>query len=76
MQSEALVQRATVYTRDQFKQSPAQQRIGEDAAIEAMDSYELMGQRLFSDKAKLSLFIGMLAGHAYDRLIARQGVSP
>ncbi len=69
----ALVQRATVNTRDQFKQSAVLQRIGEDAAIEAMDSYERMGQRLFSDKAKLSLFIGMLAGRAYDRRNAGQG---
>jgi len=73
MENEALVQQATVNTRDQFKQSPALQRIGEDAAIEAMDNYERMGQRLFSDKAKLSLFIGMLADHVYDRLNTSQG---
>jgi type I restriction enzyme R subunit len=40
MENEALVQQATVNTRDQFKQSPALQRIGEDAAIEAMVSYK------------------------------------
>lgn len=52
MESEALLQQATVNTRDQFMRSPALQRIGEDAAIEAMDSYDRTGQRLFSDKAK------------------------
>jgi len=72
----ALVQRATVNIRDQFKPSPALQRIGEDAAIEAMDCYERMGQRLLSDKAKVSLIIGMLADHVYDPLNTGQGASP
>ena len=40
MENEALVQRSTVNIRDQFKLSPALQRIGEDAAIEAMVSYK------------------------------------
>jgi len=69
----ALVQRMTVNTRDQFMRSPAQQRIGEDAAIEAMNNYERMGQRLLSHTAKLNFFIGMLAGRAYDRRNAGQG---
>jgi len=68
----ALVQRMTVNTRDQFMRSPAQQRIGEDAAIVPMDNCERMGQRLLSDKAKLRLLLGMLADHVYNRLNADQ----
>jgi hypothetical protein len=72
-ENEALVQQATVNIREQFKPSPAQQRIGEVAAIEAMNNYERMGQRLLSHTAKLNFFIGMLAGRAYDRRNAGQG---
>ncbi len=72
----ALVQRMTVNTRDQFMRSPAQQRIGEDAAIVPMDNCERMGQRLFSHTAKLRLISGMLADHVYDLLTAGQGVGP
>lgn len=68
MENEALVQQATANTRDQFKQSPSLRKIGEGAAIEAMDNYEKMGQKLFSDSNKLNVFIALLADHVYDRL--------
>jgi type I restriction enzyme R subunit len=76
MENEALVQQATANTRDQFKQSPTLQKIGEDAAIEAMDNYEKMGQKLFSDKAKLSIFLGMLADHVFDKVNSRDQAQP
>jgi len=70
MENADLKQQATANTKDQFKQSPSLRKAGEDAAIAAMDSYQTMGQQLFSDRKKLDSFLGMLADHVYERLNA------
>lgn len=38
------------------------------AAIAAMDNYQTMGKKLFSDAIKLDVFMTMLADFVYDRL--------
>lgn len=68
MESEELQQQARANSKDQFLQSPSVKTVGLDASVAAMDNYQTMGKKLFSDKAKMDHFLSLLAGHIYDQM--------
>lgn len=72
IENDEINKQAKANSKQQFIQSPTIHRVGVDASVAAMDSYQTMGKKLFQDKVKLDQFLAMLADHVYDRINSQQ----
>ncbi len=68
MENAEINKQALANSKSQFEQSPTISKVVVDAVIAAMDSYEVMGKKVFQDKAAMDRFQAMLIDHVYDRV--------